>query len=215
MSKPLPSIKTRVPGPHPVEEALHWSGAPHWRGTAVRIWRVPLAAFYFALLLADGTRAAFGHTPAAAAARQGDAALLIIGLLAVGLLSLLSWLTTKTTTYTVTDSHLILRYGIALKATLVIPFGAIDHVAVRVNRDHTGDVAVRLKGGRRVAYPKLWPHVRPWRWLSAEPMLRCVPQAGAVGALLARMVRAHAEVRSGLLGRLDTAAEPGHRAFRA
>jgi hypothetical protein len=45
---------------------------------------------------------------------------------------------------------------------------------------------------------KLWPHVRPWTLLKAEPMLRGVPQAGAVGALLTRGVAAQVEIRARL-----------------
>jgi hypothetical protein len=107
----------------------------------------------------------------------------------------LAWLTGRTTTYTLTDTHVMLKYGIALRATLVIPFGAIEHVAIRVNPDHTGDLALRLKRDQRILYPKLWPHVRPWTLIRAEPMLRCVPEAGAVGALLARGVGASVEMR--------------------
>jgi hypothetical protein len=184
-----------LPGPAPVEEIVRWQGSPNWRTAALRIWHIRAAAFYFAVLLADGVRESLGSTHAAGLARQGEIALLLIALGSVALLTLLAWLTGRTTTYTITDTHVMLKYGIALRATLVIPFGAIEHVAIRVNPDHTGDLALRLKRDQRILYPKLWPHVRPWTLLRAEPMLRCVPEAGAVGALLARGVGAGAEMR--------------------
>jgi hypothetical protein len=161
----------------------------------MRIWHVRATAFYFAVLLAEGVHESLPATPAGALARQGEIALLLIALGAVALLTLLAWLTGRTTTYTITDTHVMMKYGIALRATLLIPFGAIEHVAIRVNPDHTGDLALRLKRDQRVLYPKLWPHVRPWTLIRAEPMLRCVPEAGAVGALLARGVSAHGELR--------------------
>jgi hypothetical protein len=189
-----------LPGSAPVQETVQWQGRPNWRAAATRIWHIRVVAFYFAVLLADGVREAMGHTPAAALARQGEFALLLIALGAVAVLLVLSWLTGRTTTYTITDTHVMMKYGIALQATLVIPFGAIEYVGIRVNPDHTGDLALRLKRAQNILYPKLWPHVRPWTLLRAEPMLRCVPQAGAVGALLARGIGAQVEMR-GLLER--------------
>jgi hypothetical protein len=184
-----------VPGPSPVEETVHWRGSPNWRTAAFRIWHVRAIAFYFAVLLAEGLRQSLGQTPGAVLARQGEIALLVIALGALALLTLLAWLTGRTTRYTITDTHVVMNYGIALRATLAIPFGAIEHVAIRVHPDHTGDLALRLKPNQRVLYPKLWPHVRPWTFIRAEPMLRCVPQAGVVGALLARGVGAQVDMR--------------------
>jgi hypothetical protein len=184
-----------LPGRSPVEEIVRWQGSPSWRVAALRIWHIRAAAFYFAVLLADGVRESLGSTHAAALARQGEFALLLIALGSVALLTLLAWLTGRTTTYIITDTHVMLKYGIALRATLVIPFGAIEHVAIRVNPDHTGDLALRLKRDQRILYAKLWPHVRPWTLIRAEPMLRCVPEAGAVGALLARGVGASVDMR--------------------
>ena len=46
--------------------------------------------------------------------------------------------------------------------------------------------------GRKIAYAKLWPHARPWRLGSAEPMLRDLPDAAVVGPLLSRMLAAQA-----------------------
>jgi hypothetical protein len=184
-----------LPGASPIQETVHWQGGPRWRAAAMRIWHVRATAFYFAVLLAEGVHESLPATPAGALARQGEIALLLIALGAVALLTLLAWLTGRTTTYTITDTHVMMKYGIALRATLLIPFGAIEHVAIRVNPDHTGDLALRLKRDQRVLYPKLWPHVRPWTLIRAEPMLRCVPEAGAVGALLARGVSAHGELR--------------------
>jgi hypothetical protein len=169
---------------------VRWSGRPAWRSCAIRIWRAPWVAVYFGLLLADAVRASV-MTPLKSDL-LGDAALLGIAIGVLGLLALLAWLTARTTTYILTDRHVEMHFGIGLQAKLVIPFGAIEHVAVRVHSDQTGDIALRLIKGQGVLYPKLWPHARPWRWFRAEPMLRCVPRAGVVGTLLSRAVAAEA-----------------------
>ena len=201
----------------PSDGTTAWQGRPAWASAAIRIWKVRIVAIYFALLLADGARLAFAGAGEGAPSDVlvGDAKLLATAVIAVGGLLLLAWLTKRTTLYSIDDRQVTLKYGIALQATLVIPFGAIEHVGVRVHRDHTGDVALRLKDGQHVVYPKLWPHARPWRLFRAEPMLRCIPQAGVVAALLCRKIAADAEDRAlahgafrldaveGLLGRRD------------
>jgi hypothetical protein len=190
----------------PLEEtAAAWRGRPAWRSAAIRIWKARIVAVYFALLLADGVRLAFAGVDPRAEVMVGDAKLLATAVIAVGGLLLLAWLTQRTTLYTIDDRQVTLRYGIALQATLVIPFGAIEHVGVRVHKDHTGDIALRLKPGQRVIYPKLWPHARPWRLFRAEPMLRCVPQAGMVGALLCRQISAEVAARASAGGVFDHA----------
>jgi hypothetical protein len=40
--------------------------------------------------------------------------------------------------------------------------------------------------GEQIAYPHLWPHVRPWHFRRTEPMLRCVPDAAKVAGLMAQ-----------------------------
>ena len=46
--------------------------------------------------------------------------------------------------------------------------------------------------GDKVAYLLLWPHARPWRLSKPEPMLRAVPDAARVAAILARALAAAA-----------------------
>ncbi len=171
-------------------EQVLWQGRPCWRAAAQRIFHIRLIAAYCGLmLLAAGLSMFDGHTaPALAVAGMGK--LLVISTIPLGGLLLLAWLTQRTTTYTITDRSIVLRFGIALRATLAIPFGAVAEFSVCVHRDHTGELALRLKEGQRVSYPKLWPHARRWRFMQPEPMLRCVPHAAVVGALLSRALSA-------------------------
>jgi hypothetical protein len=195
--------------PRPPEDATVWRGRPGWASAAIRIWKVRIVAVYFTLLLADGARLAFAGTGAPAGVIEGDAKLLATAIIAVGGLLVLALLTQRTTLYSIDDRQVTLRYGIALQATLVIPFGAIEHVGVRVHRDHTGDVALRMKDGQHMLYAKLWPHARPWRLFRAEPMLRCIPQAGVVSALLCRKIAEDVQARTLANGELRLqAADP-------
>ena len=36
----------------------------------------------------------------------------------------------------------------------------------------------------KIAYFHLWPHARPWRLATPEPMMRCVPNANQVATIL-------------------------------
>jgi hypothetical protein len=52
--------------------------------------------------------------------------------------------------------------------------------------DSTGDIPMKLKRGNELGYAQLWPHARPLYVNHAQPMLRSIPDAGRVAALLAR-----------------------------
>ncbi len=189
---------TKIEAARALGPDVEWEGRPAWRSAAIRIWKVRLVALYFVLLLAEGARVAVASGHESAAARSGDLALVLTAAATLGTLLLLAWLTMRTTRYSLEEGCVVMRYGIALAARLEIPFAAIEHVGVRIHPDHTGDIALRLKPGQQVAYLKLWPHARPWRWFRPEPMLRCVPAAGAVGAMLSRNISAANLLRASL-----------------
>jgi hypothetical protein len=52
--------------------------------------------------------------------------------------------------------------------------------------DGTGDLPLKVEGTQRIGYAGLWPHARPWHYQMPQPMLRCVPNAESVAALVAR-----------------------------
>ena len=115
------------------------------------------------------------------------------GVACVAVLGGLAWWTGRSTRYVVTTRRVVMQFGLALPATLVLPLHRITASAVRVHRDHSGDIALGVPPGTPLAYAKLWPHVRPWRLSRPEPMLRDVPRAGTVAPLLARALAAAAE----------------------
>ena len=81
---------------------------------------------------------------------------------------------------------------VALPVTHNLPFAQLDSAALRAFTDGSGDLPLQLRPGLRIAYLQLWPHARPWRLTRTEPMLRSVPEADAVAAILARALEAHA-----------------------
>ena len=171
-------------------EARLWQGRPLFRRVVRDVFHARGIAVYFVGLLAlDAYQAWAKRIPLPAAIHNSVPLVLIIGL-AGGLLLAAAWLVTLTTRYEVTDRRIILRYGMALPATLSLPHSQIVKASVAINGDHTGDIALVLKDGNRMPYLKLWPLARGWRLSHPEPMLRGVPRAAIVGGVLARALAA-------------------------
>lgn len=178
-----------MPGPLPAGERILWRGAPAWRGVLVQVFHLRPVVLWFA-----GTAALFGI----AAAAQGGAVnaatvvgpTLLIGTGGIALLTLLAWLVHRTTVYTITDRRVVMHVGIALPITLNLPHARIEEAGLHLFSDGSGDIPLRLPPGERIAYLHLWPHARPWRVSSPQPMLRSVPQARAVAETLAAALAA-------------------------
>ncbi len=177
-----------------MREHTAWEGRPSWRGLAVGLFRMHLVALYFILLALGRTVLALRGGASLQRAMPPAISVLIFGAGCLALLGLLAWAVRRTTLYRITDRRIILQYGVAISATLAIPYGAVAEVALRGSpgRLHGpgGDISVRLKPGQSIGYVRLWPHARPWHLATAQPMLRAVPDAASVAAILVRLTQA-------------------------
>ena len=111
---------------------------------------------------------------------------------AIALLALFAWLVARTTLYTITTRRVVMRFGIALPITIQIAFHMIQSAGVHVWPGGTGDIALTLVPGQRLAYLVIWPHARPWRLTKAQPMLRGIADASVVAQILGRALAASA-----------------------
>jgi hypothetical protein len=175
-----------LPEPLPAGEQLLWQGAPDWRTLAVQSFHLRKLVLYFGAILVvraatvmaqggaliDGVVAALWLTPAVA--------------LALGLIALMAWLTSRTTVYTITDKRVVMRIGIVLSLTFNLPFKRITGAGLLAHGGGTGDIPIALAPGDKIAYVHLWPHARPWRVARPEPMLCAVPGAARVAETLAQ-----------------------------
>jgi hypothetical protein len=151
----------------------------------MHVFHVRAVAIYFGLIgvwkvwgaLADGAGAAGAVNAAVTVAGFAAAAL--------GLLVLLSWLIARSTIYTITTARVVIRAGVALPKAINIPFRIIGTAGLKVRASGDGDIPLQLTGPDRLAYLHLWPHARPWRITTAEPMLRGVPGAARCAEILA------------------------------
>ena len=166
-----------LPGRLPAGERILWQGKPDWRALARTAFHTRLIAGYFAVLaliaLAGGSMLGVGMT-------------LGLGTAAVVLLHLLAWGSARTTIYTLTNRRIVLRVGMAVPKCINLPLAMIGSVDAAVRADGTGDLPLTLLGTPKLGYVALWPHARPVRIARPQPMLRCIPDAETVAALVAR-----------------------------
>lgn len=175
-----------LPAPLPSGETLLWQGAPDWRALALNAFRVRALAIYFGLIVLARAAWLIGGGATLAEAIAGAAGPAVLSLACLAILTAIAWASARATVYTVTSRRVVIRQGVALSATVNIPFASIESASLRPRAAGRGDIALRTVREQRISYALLWPHVRPWRITRPEPSLRCIDDAEAVARLLTR-----------------------------
>ncbi len=168
----------------PSSEHILWQGSPEWKTLAIQRFHVRKLVLYFAVLLAARLSAQLSDGAGLGAALTGSLMLLSLSVVAIGLVSLMAWLTARTTVYTLTDKRVVMRIGIVLTVALNLPLKRLQAAGLQLHSGATGDIALQLLGKDRVAYAHLWPHARRWRFVKPEPTLLCLADAQAVALQL-------------------------------
>ena len=181
-----------LPQALPEGETLLWQGQPGTLAFAIHAFHVRFIIGYFALttLWRFANMQSTGTDGSEIAAMAGAAALALI--VALGLVTGLAWAMARATVYTITSKRIVLRYGVAIRKYVNLPFDQIVSADMRRYGKDKGDVVLSLSATGGVGYLKLWPHVRPMRFLKPQPMLRSLDGVSAVAATLAGAIRAHA-----------------------
>ncbi len=179
-----------LPEKLPQGERILWQGASDWLSFAVRVFHVRFVAGYFAIVLAWTLFAGIWEGRSAASMMTSAMWLSLAAILALGVLFGLAALFARSTVYTITNRRVVMRYGVAIPMTINLPFTTIVSAGLRTYGDGTGDIPLKLNGDGRLAYLHLWPNARPWYFSNAEPMLRSVPEAERIAALLSEALAA-------------------------
>ena len=187
-----------LPEDLPAGETLLWQGSPGWRSLAHHMVHASKVAIYFALLAAWAVATAFNDGGTSTDALAGLARVAVISGIGLGLLCLIAWLTARTTIYSITSRRVVMRIGVVVPMTMNLPYRSIGSAGVKTYRDGTGDIALGISSGDRVAFLHLWPHVRPWRINNPEPSLRSVNDVAKVSAVLGEALRAFAVLHPAL-----------------
>jgi hypothetical protein len=173
-----------LPEKLPAGEDILWQGAPSWWELAKSVFHIRAVAVYFAGLMVWRGGVHWDHGVAASV--LSALSLLPITLIGLGLLSLLAYLSARTSVYTITNKRVVMRIGVALPTAINIPFKLIGSGNLALHSGGFGDIPLALTGDERMAWSNLWPHVRPWHVNRPEPMLRGVPDAQHVADILSR-----------------------------
>ncbi len=173
-----------LPGPLPVGERVIWQGKPSFKGLALRAFHIRDVAIYFSLVLVLRLWSNWSHGVPPGEAAISALWLIVPAISGVAVLATLAWLFRRAACYTLTSKRILFQFGVALPVTMNIPLGKITNAALRSYRDGSGDIPLRVSDDHRVSYLLLWPHIRPWRLRSPEPMLRSLPDAAIVAAKL-------------------------------
>ena len=171
-----------LPGMLPQGEEILWQGAPDWRMLARTAYSTRWVAGYFVLL-------AGWSIVSALVTHRGYLGIELtvgLGLIGVALLHILAWIAARTTVYTLTNRRIVLRIGMAVPKCINLPLGMIGSVDLATHENGTGDLPLVIAGPAKLGVLALWPHARPWRIVTPQPMLRAVPDAQIVAALIAR-----------------------------
>ena len=167
----------------PGEEIL-WQGRPATWPLAKESFALKWVFGYFVLLAAWSTVSHWDSTALVPSITHG-VPYLLLGLVAVGVLTLISWAQARATIYTVTTDRVVMRMGAALVLTLNLPFTRITGASVDLRKGGTGTIAFETVKDAKLSYMMQWPHVRPWKMAHTQPALRCIPDAKTVADLIA------------------------------
>lgn len=178
--EPIPGLPERPPE----GEEILWQGTPAWSGLALRVFHIRKVSIYFTILLTWVGATAVLEGGSANDAMYAVTQMLPFPIIGIGLLAILATLYQRTTIYTITNKRFILRFGIALSMSVGFPFKQVSGASLRECGDGTGDLALQMKGPDKMAYLHMWPFARPWHFKMPEPMMRSLPEAQKVSALL-------------------------------
>jgi hypothetical protein len=177
-----------LPGRLPKGEEILWQGAPDWQSLAIRAFHARKVAIYCIVLMAWHFYGRIYDGYSIAMALNALMIPVLLTITVTALLTGLGWASARTTIYTITNKRIVLRAGIAIPMSINIPFKSLSEGNLKLHRDGTGDVILKVAGKDRIAYLHLWPHVRRWRFKRPEPMLRCIPEPTRAAEILGRAV---------------------------
>jgi hypothetical protein len=173
-----------LPGVLPPGERLLWQGTPNWRGLAVRSYHVRKIAVYFALLGLWRIATGIAGEQSVASIAIGAGFIAVLGAAAIATLAGLAYLNARSALYSITTRRVLLRQGVAVPLTLNLPLHYIEAAGLRMFRDGTGDIAMKIKHAERIAFLINWPHLKPGHFTRPEPSFRALDHAREAARIL-------------------------------
>ena len=173
-----------LPEPLPQDEVILWQGAPNWISMAKHVFRLQWLSLYFAVIVIWQAISVSSSEGGLAAGWSSVALAFFLAVIGLVLVGLLAYWSATTTMYTLTNRRIVMRVGIVLTVTFNLPYKTLGSADLKLYKDGTGDIPMQIATEDKIAFFHLWPHVRPWRLATPEPMMRCVPNAKVVAVIL-------------------------------
>lgn len=183
--EPVPGLPEALPE----GELVLWQGQPRASTFAIHVFHLRFVVAYFVLSLTWRLIAMSSEGASLAAAAGAVLQTVVTCALAVGLLFGLASLMARSTLYTITSQRVVLRYGVAIRKYINLPFAKINSAAMKPHGKRAGDIAFKLADGAKLGWLHLWPHVRPFRLWGQQPMLRAIPEPQTVAARLLEAIQ--------------------------
>jgi len=180
-----PSADGDPMGTPAADEQVLWKGRPDLALLSRTVFHTRSVGIYFAVLIAVSVIMGNVNTAIVCA---------VLGIAGVSILHGLAWLCRRTTLYILTDTRLIMRIGMAIETRINVPLKHVTSADLKARGNNHGDIALQLGGERLLGYFLMWPHARPWQFAQPQPMLRAIPQAQHVAALLAEACAKHVPI---------------------
>ncbi len=168
----------------PEHERVLWQGVPSRSRIAREVFHLRAISVYFAAIIVLRFVFAYHDTGSIPQALADATWLLPVFGTALALLWGLAHGVARTTVYTITDRRVVMRVGIVLSLTFNLPFNRIRSAQVGRRGPQGGEIVLELVEGDKIAWPHLWPHVRPWHLTWPQPMLRGLDQVEEPARLL-------------------------------
>ena len=185
-----------LPAALPAGEQLLWQGTPRFKSLALRAYYVRHVIIYFLALVAWRVTVGVVYSQPSHDVWVSCTLLVVMGGLAVGVLCLLAYLSSRTTVYTITSRRVLLRHGIAVPMTINVPFKSIEGAALKVFANGTGDIALAVAKNQRVGYLITWPHLRPGHITQPQPSFRALSDAENAARILGQALARDAGVEA-------------------
>jgi hypothetical protein len=151
---------------------------------AKHVFRLQWLSLYFAVIVIWQAISVSSSEGGLAAGWSSVALAFFLAVIGLVLVGLLAYWSATTTMYTLTNRRIVMRVGIVLTVTFNLPYKTLGSADLKLYKDGTGDIPMQIATEDKIAFFHLWPHVRPWRLATPEPMMRCVPNAKVVAAIL-------------------------------
>ncbi|MEM8698674.1 MAG: photosynthetic complex putative assembly protein PuhB [Pseudomonadota bacterium] len=175
----------------PKGERILWQGAPRALSLARQAFMIGPVLVYFTVLGLWRVLEAMSLGAAPLAALGSAISLIPFAAATVAILCLMALWIARTTLYTITNRRVVIRFGVALKMAVNLPFAEIGAADLKRSRDGSGTLALTMTGKGRIAFLHLWPNVRPWHYLPTQPALRAIAEPEAAAEALSGALAAY------------------------